>query len=158
MKLASGLDLAVQMIQTLYSAETQLVIALPLVAARAQATELREAIELHLEQTRAHAQRLEDVARRMGVPCRGRACYAMEGLLKDGNEMMGFGGDGHLVDAAIIAVCRAVEHYEIAAYEALLATGDPQIEDTIGPTLQEEAETLRTLAELQAQTRAPSAG
>lgn len=150
MKVETGVNLAEQMIQILYSAETQLIIALPRVAARAQSRELRESLELHLEQTRAHAERLERAAAELGVPCRGRRCFAMEGLLKDGEEMMGLGGDATLVDSAIISSCRAVEHYEIAAYEALM-DASPELKVALEATLREENDALDSLSQFHKQ-------
>ncbi len=119
MRLDKELDLITQMLQGLYHAENQLVLALPRVAARVSNERLHAALQDHLEQTRNHALRVELVAQELGVPCSGKKCLAMEGLLKEGEESMGYGGSDVLVDAAIIASCQAVEHFEISQYKAL---------------------------------------
>lgn len=112
-------ELAAQMLQALYDAECQLVLALPRVAARVADAELRDLLEDHLAQTVEHAVRLERIAADLGVPCRGRPSFAMQGLLRDGDAAIGYGGPDELVDAAVRLACRSIEGFEIAQYRAL---------------------------------------
>ena len=159
MRLETPLDLMSQSVQALYNAESQLILALPRVAARVRFEPLRRALEQHLSQTRTHAARLEQIASMLSVPCGGRRCLAMEGLLREGDENMGFGGDPALVDAAIIASCQGVEHYEISQYRALkdLAFESPDIVQLLDATLEEEEQASNTLAQFSQHGRAAGA-
>jgi ferritin-like metal-binding protein YciE len=110
-------DVFVEQIEDLYSAETQLVDALPRVAAAASDATLREALEQHLEQTRGHVRRLTEIFGDVGITSSpSQKCKGMEGLLAEGEEVLGMPGTGAAKDAAIIAAAQRVEHYEIAAY------------------------------------------
>lgn len=149
MPLDTSIQLAAQMIQSLYHAETQLILALPRVAARARSEELRGLLQNHLEETRGHAERLEQLAAALEIPCNGRRCWGMMGILKEGEELMGFGGDDEEVDRAIISACRAVEHHEIAAYTSLMllgdVLGDDEARSLLELTLREEQQALDQL-------------
>lgn len=151
MRLDRPIDLLTQMIQGLYSAETQLILALPRVAARPFSEALRGSLEQHLQQTMDHARRLEQMADALGVPVCGKPCFGMMGILKEGEEHLGYGGPDQLVDAAIIASCQAVEHYEIAGYRSLreLAqmAGAHEIMELIETTLKEEEDASAQLTE-----------
>src|SRR5581483_6756430 len=105
MRLDHDLDLITQMVQGLYDAENQLVLALPRVATRAAHPELQNGLREHLAETMEHSKRLEQVAEALGIPCAGRRCLAMQGILKEGEEIMGFGGAEQLVDTALIGAC-----------------------------------------------------
>lgn len=145
-------DLIAAMVQHLYDAENQLVIALPRVITRAGNPAMREALADHLEETKTHAARLEEVAQAMNIsPC-GCKCFAMQGLIKQNDEMAGYGGDPQLVDAAVMHMCHSVEFFEISQYRSLieLCRGVPlqQAGDILQQTLAEEesaAEKLQTL-------------
>lgn len=102
-------------IEDLYSAETQLVSALPKMASAASDEKLQKAIETHLDQTRSHVQRLEQIKSDLGITGSQR-CKGMAGLLAEGEEVLEEPGSGAPKDAAIIAAAQRVEHYEIAAY------------------------------------------
>jgi ferritin-like metal-binding protein YciE len=119
MKLYNCIDLTAQLVQSLYHAENQLILALPRVVARVHNEELRSALREHLDETRKHSHRLVDVANSLKMPCAGRKCMAMEGLLKDGELAMGYGGDESLADSAVIGVWLAIEQYEATQYRAL---------------------------------------
>jgi len=108
-------DVFVDQIADLYSAETQLVQALPKIAAAASDGKLREALETHLDQTRGHVQRLTQIRQDLGINA-SQECKGMAGLLAEGDEIVGESGGGAAKDAAIIAAAQRVEHYEIAAY------------------------------------------
>jgi ferritin-like metal-binding protein YciE len=135
-------DLFVDQLQDLYSAETQLVEALPKLASAASHAELRDAFEQHLAETREHVQRLETIFGQLGETPGGKTCKGMQGLIKEGDEVLAAQGDPNVIDAALIAAAQRVEHYEIAAYgtAATLAghldLGDAA--DILGQTLDEE--------------------
>ena len=110
-------DVFLEQIEDLYSAETQLVEALPRVAAAASDEKLRAALEEHLEQTRGHVARLTEVFGKIGgQPMSSEKCEGMAGLLREGEHIIGMPGSGPAKDAAIIGAAQRVEHYEIAAY------------------------------------------
>ena len=157
MRLDDAKALFVEMVRDLYSAETQLTLALPRVAVRVQSTSLRTGLENHLRETETHVARLEAIAEELAFSPGGRVCIGMAGILKEGDDAMGYGGDPRLVDAAIICACRKVEHYEMAAYHGLLsvaeAMGDlPNIRQQITATLREEEAAERTLSDAAART------
>src|SRR4029079_8551447 len=100
----------------LYDAEKQLLTALPKLAGAANAQELREAFETHLQETRALAERFERVFSDLGMPMPTEQCKAMRGLIAEGEEIVQATGDPAAKDAALIAAAQRVEHYEIAGY------------------------------------------
>jgi ferritin-like metal-binding protein YciE len=100
----------------LYDAEKQLLTALPKLARAANAQELREAFETHLQETRGHVERLERVFSDLGMPMPTEQCKAMRGLIAEGEEIVQATGDPAAKDAALIAAAQRVEHYEIAGY------------------------------------------
>jgi len=108
-------DVLHEQVLDLLSAEKQLVAALPKVADAASSPELKDAIKKHLEQTKAHVKRLEEVQGILGVSG-ATTCKAMQGLVAEGEEVIGKGGDPTARDAAIIASAQRIEHYEIAGY------------------------------------------
>ena len=116
MKLETLHDVFVEQIADLLSAEHQLVEALPKVAGAASTPDLREAIEEHLEETRGHVSRLEQVVDIAGISAREEECEAMKGLIREGDEVVQADGDPIARDVALIASAQRVEHYEIAAY------------------------------------------
>ncbi|HLH54159.1 MAG TPA: ferritin-like domain-containing protein [Verrucomicrobiae bacterium] len=144
-----------------YSAEQQLIKALPKVAKNADSDELREAVEEHLEQTKEHAKRLEEVARGLDQSIKRKTCAAMKGLVEEANEVMREQKGSSALDAAIIAGAQKIEHYEIASYGTLIAWANQlgyseQVEE-LQQTLEEEKETdekLTSLAEEMANQRA----
>ena len=115
MAMATLNDVFVDQIEDLYSAETQLVSALPKMASAASDEKLQKAIETHLEQTRGHVERLQQIKQELGISG-SQKCKGMEGLIAEGEEVLGESGSGPSKDAAIIAAAQRVEHYEIAAY------------------------------------------
>ena len=115
MKVQTIEDLFVEQIQDLYDAEERLVKALPKMAEASTNSELRSAFEDHLQQTRGHVQRLEQVFAELGQDPKKETCEAMKGLIKEGEEMMDI-EQTNIRDAALIAAANRVEHYEIAAY------------------------------------------
>ena len=103
-------------LKDLFSAESQLLKALPKMAKAASAEELRAGFEKHLEQTRGHVQRLEEIFQSLDESPKGKKCVGMEGLVKEGAEVMEEDFDDAVLDAGLIGAARRVEHYEMAAY------------------------------------------
>jgi ferritin-like metal-binding protein YciE len=145
-------DLLVSELQDLYSAENQLVNALPKMAAAASHVELQAGFTEHLEQTREHVARLERAIELLGASPQGRTCQAMQGLIAEGEELLAEDANPAVRDAALIAAAQRVEHYEIAGYGtartfAELLSQD-EVAEILQETLDEEGETDRRLSEL----------
>lgn len=147
-------DLMVHQLQDLYSAERQLVKALPKVAKSANAPELQVAIQTHLTQTEEHVARLEKIFETLGASSRGEKCKGMEGLIEEAEGFLEKEVDPEVLDAGIIADAQRIEHYEIAAYgtacEFAKSMGHTQVASLLEDTLNEEKEAdklLTTLAE-----------
>ena len=115
-KLQSMMNLYVEQIADLLSAEKQLVRALPKAAKAAHSDELRTALESHLAETTGHVERLEQIISGLEVKVGPHNCAAMEGLLKEATDTIEADGDPDVKDAALIAATQRVEHYEIAGY------------------------------------------
>ena len=109
-------DLFQEQLKDLYSAETQLLAALPKMAARANDPLLKAAFESHLQETQQQQQRLDFLGQRMNLDLNGHTCHAMKGLLKEGDEMMAEDAEPEARDAGLIACAQRVEHYEISGY------------------------------------------
>ena len=152
MRLDTLRDLYVEQLQDLYSAETQLVAALPKMAKAASHTQLRGAFQEHLTQTETHVKRLENIFDDLGVSPKGQKCKGMEGLIKEGEEMIKTKGDSAAIDAGLIAAAQRVEHYEIAGYGCVRTyaqqLGDQQVARQLQQTLDEEGMTDKKLTQL----------
>jgi ferritin-like metal-binding protein YciE len=152
MKLKTLDDLLVKELRDLYSAEKQLIKALPKMAKAANSGALAEAITEHLEVTRTQAERLEKIFEMLEVSSRGPKCAAMEGLIEEGSELLEEEGDPSVIDAGIIGAAQRVEHYEIAGYGVARTfarlLGHDKIADLLQTTLDEEGETDKHLTEL----------
>jgi len=139
-------------LRDLYSAENQLVKALPKMAKAANSDELRDGIEEHLEQTKSHVERLEQIFEAMDESPKGKKCTGMEGLVKEGGEVMDEDFEGAVLDAALIGAAQRVEHYEIAAYGTVIAfaeqLGESEHVSQLKETLEEEKETDEKLTSL----------
>jgi ferritin-like metal-binding protein YciE len=147
-------DLLIDELQDLYSAEQQLVKALPKMAKAASNQDLKNGFNEHLEQTKGHVERLEQAFSSLGEKARAKTCKAMQGLVEEGSEAIDLDGPDAVRDACLIGAAQRVEHYEIAAYgtvRAFAATiGEQNIADLLEETLNEEADTdakLTSLAE-----------
>lgn len=136
-------------LKDIYSAETQLIKALPKLAKAAESNDLRTAFEKHLEQTRVHAQRIEEICSDLKTTPRGKNCAGMEGLIKEGNEIIQSDAEAETKQAALIGAAQRVEHYEIAAYGTARAharqLGYLKAVDLLSQTLEEEKETDKKL-------------
>ena len=145
-------ELYVDELKDIYSAETQLVKALPKMAKAAVSEELRSGFEQHLEQTKGHAARLEQIFKALDEKPTGKHCNGMEGLIKEGGEAAEEDYEGDAKDAALIGAAQRVEHYEIAAYGTVRAMAEKLGEDAavklLSQTLQEEKDTDVKLSDL----------
>ncbi|MGA2743940.1 MAG: ferritin-like domain-containing protein [Candidatus Sulfotelmatobacter sp.] len=139
-------------LKDLYSAETQLVKALPKMAKGAASEDLRKGFEEHLEQTKGHVQRLEQIFDSWGESPKGKKCKGMEGLIEEGSEVLKEGYEDSVLDAALIGAAQRVEHYEIAGYGTVRAMAEELGEDEhvslLTETLEEEKETDEKLTQL----------
>ncbi len=109
-------DLFIHELRDLYDAEKQLAQALPLMAQAANASELRDGFKTHLEETKEHARRLEQIFKGLGTSPEGKSCKAMAGLIAEAKETLDEDADPAVLDAALIVAAQKVEHYEIAGY------------------------------------------
>ena len=145
-------ELLIDELKDLYDAENQLVKALPKMAKAASNEQLRSAFQEHLEQTRTHAERIEQIMTKLGANPKGKKCKAMEGLVAEGKEAIEEDAVPEVLDAALIAAAQRVEHYEIAGYGTVRAyaelLGDNDSARLLRQTLDEEGETDRKLTEL----------
>ena len=116
MKLESLDDLFLEELADIYSAEQQLLKALPKMAQAAGHPRLKEAFDHHLEETRNQVRRLDTIISRLSRKPRSTTCKAMKGLLEEGEGMLKASGEAAVVDAGLICAAQRVEHYEIAAY------------------------------------------
>lgn len=136
-KLNSLEALLVQEVKDLYSAETQLVKALPKMAKAASNETLKEAFETHLAETEGHVTRLEEVAKLLEASPRGKACKAMQGLVEEGAETIQEDGEPDIKDLALIGAAQKVEHYEISGYGTARAIAEAMGRDDVAALLQE---------------------
>jgi len=147
-------ELFVEEVRDIYDAEKQLTKALPKMARAAESEELRTAFEEHLEITRMHVGRLEEVFKLLGMAARGKTCEGMKGLIEEGQEAIEE-LEGCTLDAALIASAQKVEHYEIASYGTLATfaeiLGLQDAKDLLGQTLDEEKEADEKLTQVAGQ-------
>jgi ferritin-like metal-binding protein YciE len=136
-------DVLEEQLTDLYSAEQQLITALPKMAQAASSAELRPAVETHLQETRGHFERLQELLPTLGFQTGGATCEAMQGLIKEGDKVVQAQGDPNAKDAALIAAAQRVEHYEIAAYGTARTLADQldldDAKDILDQTLDEES-------------------
>ena len=150
-KLNSLKDLFIQELKDLYSAETQLIKALPKMAKASTAPDLKAGFEQHLEETKVHAERLEKIMKQLDETPRGKTCKAMKGLIEEGAEAIKEDAQDSVKDASLIAAGQRVEHYEIAGYGTARTfaklLGFDDIAETLQQTLDEEAATDEKLTQ-----------
>ncbi|HLQ66382.1 MAG TPA: ferritin-like domain-containing protein [Candidatus Limnocylindrales bacterium] len=144
--------LYVDQLRDIYDAENQLVRALPQMVKAASSSKLRKAFEDHLEQTRGHVRRLDEIFRGLGHPSKGKSCKAMVALIEEGDEMVKSDSESSVRDAGLVAAAQKVEHYEIAAYGTLRTfaefRGDRSAAQALQETLDEEYEADKTLTQV----------
>ena len=151
-KISTPRDLLVQELKDLYSAENQLLKALPKMAEAATSDELREAFETHLEETTLQVQRLEEIGEKLAETMTGKKCQAMEGLIAEGKEIMGEDASPAMLDLALIGAAQKVEHYEIAGYGTARTLaeliGEEEVAELLQETLDEEGKTDQLLTQV----------
>jgi ferritin-like metal-binding protein YciE len=145
--------LFVHEVKDIYSAEKQIIKALPKMAKGASSPELSEALREHLEVTRQQAARLEQILGTLGESTRiAKKCKGMEGLLEEGSELLEEDGDPEVLDAGIIAAAQKVEHYEISGYGTLVTyarlLGETDAQALLEQSLAEEKEADQKLSEV----------
>jgi len=152
MKLDTLQKLYTDELRDLYNAENQLVKALPKMAKAASSEDLKDAFEKHLEQTKGHVKRLEQVFEALGEKQKGKTCRAMKGLIEEGSEILKEEGEESILDAGIIVAAQKVEHYEIASYGSVRTfahlLGQNKAAELLQTTLDEESETNELLNRL----------
>ncbi len=156
-------DLFLHVVQDVYYAEQQILKALPTMIEKSTTRELTAAFKGHVAETEQQVARLEQVFQLLNEKPKGTACPAIDGILKEANEIAGEISDKYVLDAALIAAAQAVEHYEITRYGSLIAWAEALGKDAVATlfkrTLREEEEAdrkLSTLALRKVNTRAAS--
>jgi ferritin-like metal-binding protein YciE len=152
MKLETLKDLYIHELKDLYSAEKQIIKALPKMVKAATNKQLATGFQEHLEQTKEHVARLEKILTSQDESTRGPKCAGMEGLIKEGEEMIEEDADEEVRDAGLIAAAQRVEHYEMAGYGCARTyaelLGDPDSAQLLQTTLDEESDTDKKLTDL----------
>ena len=145
-------ELLVHQLVDLYSAESQLIDALPKMADAASNAALANAFRTHLAETRQQKTRLEQVFKHLGREPESETCEAMEGLIQEGQEVLAADGDPSVKDAALIAAAQRVEHYEMAGYGCARTfarqLGHTAVADLLQQTLNEEGNTDKRLTQI----------
>ena len=145
-------ELLEEELKDIYSAEKQLLKAMPRMAKKASSPELKTALEEHMRVTEGQVQRLEQVFEALGKPAKAKTCKAMQGLLEEAKEIMGEDASPSVLDAGIIAAAQKVEHYEIASYGTVRTwarlCGQEEAAGLLQQTLDEEGEADQRLTQL----------
>ena len=161
MKLSTIAKLLEDQLKDIYSAETQLVKALPKMAKKASFQGLKEAITSHLEETKHQVERLDEIGQMLSIKLTGKKCKAMAGLIEEGAEVIEAEGPGPVIDAALIAAAQRVEHYEISAYGSARALasqlGHDDVVGLLQETLDEESAADEKLTSLSEEEILPNA-
>lgn len=162
LELNSMEDLLFNQLEDLYDAENRIVKALPDMVEGAATPALKQAFNMHLNQTRQHVERLDQIFQQLGRSPESETCEAMKGLLQEGKEMLDANGDPEVKDAALIAAAQRVEHYEMAGYGTARTfaqrLGWDEAARLLRSTLEEEKaadEKLTEIAESQVNVQAP---
>ncbi|MEO5720733.1 MAG: ferritin-like domain-containing protein [Chthoniobacterales bacterium] len=152
MKIESLKTLLEEELKDIYSAEKQIVQALPKMVKKATSPDLKRALEDHLKATKVQVTRLESVFRALGKPAKAKTCKAMKGLLEEGKEILELDADDAVLDAGIIAAAQKVEHYEMASYGTVRTwarrCGENKAADLLQKTLDEEGDADKLLTRL----------
>lgn len=145
-------ELYLDELRDLYDAEQQLIRALPKMARASSSSDLRQGFEHHLEQTRGHARRLEQIFEALGESVKGKKCKGMAGIVAEGSEMIDEDFEDEVMDSGLISAVQRVEHYEIAAYGTVRTfanlLGESEAALLLQEALNEEKETDQKLTEL----------
>ena len=152
MKLESLRELMIDELKDLYSAENQILKALPKMIKKATSDNLKSGLEQHLKETEGHVERLDKIFQQLDASPRGKKCKGMEGVIEDGKELMEEDAEPEVMDAGLIGAAQHVEHYEIAGYGCartyaeLLGLSD--VAKLLQQTLEEEKATDEKLNQL----------
>jgi ferritin-like metal-binding protein YciE len=145
-------ELLIEELKDLYSAENQIIKALPKMAKASSSPELRRAFERHLEETKRQVERLNQIGEALDTKLTGKKCKGMEGLIEEGKEIMAEDLDENAIDAGLIGAAQKVEHYEIAAYGTARThaemLGYTKAAKLLQQTLDEEGATDKKLTQL----------
>ncbi|MFN2474882.1 MAG: ferritin-like domain-containing protein [Chthoniobacterales bacterium] len=145
-------ELLEEELKDIYSAEKQLLKALPKMVKKAASEELKSALEEHLDVTQGQVARLEEVFEALGKPAKAKTCKAMKGLLEEATEIMEEDMEDAVMDAGIIAAAQKVEHYEIASYGTVRTwarlCGEEEAAELLQETLDEEGQADQRLTEI----------
>jgi len=152
MKLGSLHELFVHELRDLYSAENQMAESLPEMAEAAQSEELKQAFQLHLEETRRQVQRLDEIFRELGESPGDEMCMGMQGLIEEGSDMIDEDADPTVRDAGLIVAAQKAEHYEIASYGSCCVfaetLGLDRVKQILKETLSEEEAADKKLSQI----------
>ena len=152
MEMSNLQDLLVENLKDLYSAETQMLKALPKVAKKVENEQLRAALTMHVKETEQQVKRLEQVLGQMGEKPGGKKCHGMEGLLEENKEMMEEDAEPEVMDAGLIVGCQKAEHYEIAGYGSAVTfaklLGNQEAARLLAQSLNEEERADKKLTEI----------
>ena len=152
MEMDSLRDLFVEQLQDLYSAENQILKALPKMIKNAKSEQLKAGFQEHLQQTQQQVERLDQIFDSLDEEAEGKVCKGMQGLLKEGEELMGEDADDDVLDAGLISAAQHVEHYEIAGYGTVRTyaelLGEKEAVRLLQTTLEEEKATDQKLTQL----------
>jgi ferritin-like metal-binding protein YciE len=152
MEMSNLQDLLVENLKDLYSAETQMLKALPKVAKKVENQQLREALTMHVKETEQQVKRLEQVLSQMGEKPGGKKCHGMEGLLSENKEMMEEDAEPEVMDAGLIVGCQKAEHYGMAGYGSVVTfaklLGDQESARLLAQTLNEEERADKLLTQI----------
>ena len=151
-------ELLIDELKDLYSAEKQIVRALPKIAKAPSSLELQEALLGHLEETKDQIVRLEKIGEIVGKKLTGKTCVGMKGVLEEGSEVLEDTDKGVVRDAALISACQRVEHYEMAGYgsarEFSKLLGQMEVATLLDETLDEEKNADKKLSAISKQVNA----
>ena len=155
MEFNSLTDVLAEELADLYSAEQQLIDAMPRLAAAAHSYDLRDALEAHFDETRAHVERLQAIFNDMGIRfAPTKTSTGMQGLIEEGDQIANASGDPVAQDVALIGVAQRIEHYEIASYGTARALADElglnKASSLLGDTIDEEGRANNALTKLAA--------
>jgi ferritin-like metal-binding protein YciE len=152
MELETLRELFIDELKDLYSAENQILKALPKMIKAASSRELKNGFETHLRQTKVQVERLDKIFRKLGKSPKGKKCKGMEGVIADGKELMEEDAEPDVMDAGLIGAAQHVEHYEIAGYGCVRTyaelLGEDEFAKLLQTTLDEEKETDEKLTQL----------
>jgi len=152
MKIESLKDVLIHELNDLYSAEDQLIEALPQMAEAASSSELQDAFQQHLDETRDHRERIQHIFGELGQRRTGIECEGMKALIAEGEKIIKSSGDAAARDAALIGAAQRVEHYEIAAYGTARPLagelGLSEAESLLDQTLEEEGQADKLLTKI----------